>query len=64
MSKNRQVVRIALSGCDDTTVFHLSVTPADRELLERVAEASQETSQYHCMPVMLISDVEVEAGDE
>lgn len=45
-------IRIKLVGCDDTTIFEMELTEKEYELLQRVANLSEETSTYGCMPIM------------
>lgn len=46
--------RIALYGCDDSTIFRMELTDKEFELLKKVAEISVNTSTYDCMPIMEI----------
>ena len=55
-------VAVALHGCDDSTYFTVEdVTPEGLELLNRVAAASDEASDYGCQPSMTVG---VEEEDE
>ena len=45
---------ISLLGCDDTTVFDMELTAAEKDLLDKVARLSDETSDSGCMPIMTI----------
>lgn len=47
-------IQIALCGCDDTTIFEIEVTEAERALIERMCKASKDASDYGCMPTMEI----------
>lgn len=47
---------ISLVGCDDETVFDMELTEEEFNLLTRVSKLSKETSEYRCMPIMLIEE--------
>lgn len=46
---------IRLSGCDDSTAFVVDLDDTELALVQRIAERSQETSQYSCQPRMTIT---------
>lgn len=48
---------IKLYGCHDTTVFEMLLTNTEYELLKRVSEKANETSEYSCMPRMDVEEV-------
>lgn len=50
--QNQMSVEIILTGCDDTTRFHVMVDQAGLDLLRQVAEKSVKASDYACQPVM------------
>lgn len=50
---------IRLSGCDDETEFKMCLTNSEYELLKKVAEKSQETSTYICMPKMFVEGIDI-----
>lgn len=50
---------IQLVGCDDETEFKMCLTNSEYELLKKVAEKSQETSTYDCMPIMFVERIDI-----
>lgn len=49
--------KITLEGCDDSTVFEMSLTDKEYELLNRVSEKANKTSTYNCEPKMFVEEV-------
>lgn len=45
-------VRITLTGCDDSTIFNLTVDNNELNFLKVLSEKSVETSNYSCMPTL------------
>lgn len=45
---------ITLHGCDDDTLFHAELTPAQAAVVRRLAEVSQEASASDCQPTLHI----------
>jgi len=54
MQSELKLYRIALHGCDDSTIFEMELTDEEFALAERIAAKSEETSSYGCMPTMVI----------
>lgn len=50
---------IQLVGCDDETEFKMCLTSSEYELLKKVAEKSQKTSTYGCMPKMFVERIDI-----
>lgn len=50
---------ITLEGCDDATIFEMLLTDEEYNLLKKVSEKANETSEYGCMPRMYIDEVTV-----
>lgn len=46
---------IKLRGCDDGTEFGMDLSDDEAALLRRVSAASQEASDYGCMPTLVIA---------
>ena len=49
---------VSLNGCDDSTEFVVIATPEQWKFLDLLAARSFETSTYHCMPVLEVTDNE------
>lgn len=62
MQRETETYRIRLIGCDDTTEFVMDITEDEAALIRRVAEKSDETSNYGCMPTMTIEMVSSGTG--
>ncbi len=54
---------IRLSGCDDSTEFGIDLTGAEAALLKRVAELSDQVSQFACQPTLTIREGKPEADE-
>jgi len=50
--------RICLEGCDEYTVFTMTLSEQEYALLQRVSELSVKMSEYPCMPTLNIKEVE------
>ena len=46
---------IKIKGCDDSTAFGMDLSDDEAALVRRVSEASQEASDFSCMPTLLIT---------
>lgn len=55
---------IRLSGCDDRTRFRMDLDTAEIALLQRVAAASEQASQFSCQPRMAITPNPADEEDE
>ncbi len=49
--------KIALYGCDDSTIFEMGLSREEYDLLARVAKRSMEVSTYGCMPILQIEEI-------
>ena len=47
--------QIAARGCDESTEIELDLTPAEAEVVARVAVAINRASTYDCMPRLYIA---------
>lgn len=56
MSDKKRYV-ITLNGCDDDTIFEMFLDDDDYNLLKRVSEVANATSEYGCMPRMYVEEV-------
>ena len=56
----KQLINIALIGCDDSTIFDMEMTEEEYNFLQKVAEKSREVSSYSCMPIMEVSKDKVQ----
>lgn len=54
-------VDVHLVGCDETTTVSIEVSPAELQLLKRLAAVTRAASQYDCMPKMAVGDAELAA---
>lgn len=52
---------ITLHGCDDSTTITLDVAPGQHELVQRIAAATEQASQFSCMPTMTVTEHTEEA---
>jgi len=55
---------ITLHGCDDTTEIEIELTPDAAALIERIRDASHQTSTYACMPVLEIESGRLDTYDD
>lgn len=53
--------KISLWGCDDYTQFTMELTDQEADLIKRVADKSEATSSYGCMPTLTIEEVKDDA---
>ena len=44
--------RIAVYGCDDSTIIEKELTEEELKVFQSVAEEVTEASEYDCMPTM------------
>lgn len=49
MKKN---IRIDIIGCDDSTIFDITVSEDELVFLEKLCKLSKETSEYGCQPII------------
>ena len=52
--------RISVHGCDDSTTIVKELTEQEFKLIKSVADEVTETSEYLCMPRMVIEELENE----
>ncbi len=52
------VYSIKLQGCDDNTRITMNLSDDEYKLIKRLAERSEELSEYKCMPVLKIKTQE------
>ena len=50
--------RIAVYGCDDSTIIEKELTEDELKLIQAVAKEVTEASEYDCMPTMEIEVVD------
>ena len=50
--------RISVHGCDDSTIIEKELTKDELKIIKSVATEVTETSDYGCMPVMYIEELE------
>lgn len=48
------MLRVTLSGCDDSSAFDIDATEAEAAFLARVAAASLAASEYYCQPQLYV----------
>ena len=46
--------RVRVSGCDDSTAIEIELTPAEADVVRRVADSVTAASGYQCQPTMTI----------
>ena len=49
---------IIVEGCDDETIIEKDLTIDEFKLIQSVAKEITETSEYICMPIMEIKELE------
>lgn len=49
---------ISVIGCDDETIIEKDLTMSEFELIQSVAKEITEKSEYICMPIMEIKELE------
>jgi len=47
---------ITLHGCDDVTTVTLDLAPDQHKLLQAIAAATEQASQFSCMPKMTVTE--------
>lgn len=52
----RKVYEIILEGCDDETVFDMDLSDEEYELVKKISDKANETSEYSCMPRMYVKE--------
>lgn len=50
-------IKVVLSGCDDSTYIEMEVTAVEFALINRIADLSDEASEYGCQPTMYAYEV-------
>lgn len=50
--------RISVHGCDDSTIIEKELTEDELKTIQSVAAEVTETSEYGCMPIMIIEELE------
>lgn len=50
--------RILVHGCDDSTIIEKELTEDELKLIRSVAKKVTETSEYKCMPIMEVEELE------
>lgn len=50
--------RISVHGCDDSTIIERELTEDELKIIQSVAFEVTETSEYMCMPIMEVEEVE------
>ena len=48
---------ITLIGCDDITRFQMELSNEELELVKKICQKSEETSEYSCMPTMEVEEI-------
>ena len=49
--------RISVHGCDDSTIIEKELTEDELKTIRSVAAEVTETSEYGCMPIMIIEEI-------
>ena len=50
--------RISVHGCDDSTIIEKELTEDELKAIRLVAKEVTETSEYKCMPIMEVEELE------
>ena len=50
--------RISVHGCDDSTIIEKELTEDELKIIQSVASEVTETSEYGCMPIMIVEELE------
>jgi hypothetical protein len=50
--------RISVHGCDDSTIIEKELTEDELKIIKSVAKEVTETSEYGCMPIMIVEELE------
>jgi hypothetical protein len=50
--------RISVHGCDDSTIIEKELTEDELKVIQSVASEVTETSEYKCMPTMIVEELE------
>jgi hypothetical protein len=50
--------RISVHGCDDSTIIEKELTEDELKIIKSVATEVTETSEYKCMPTMIVEELE------
>ena len=50
--------RISVHGCDDSTIIEKELTEDELKIIQSVASEVTETSEYGCMPIMEVEELE------
>lgn len=50
----KEVYKVYIHGCDDTTKFNMELTKEEFELVQRLAELSEASSGYGCQPTLTV----------
>ena len=50
--------RISVHGCDDSTIIEKELTEDELKTIQLVAKEVTETSEYGCMPIMIVEELE------
>ena len=50
--------RILVHGCDDSTIIEKELTEDELKVIRLVAKEVTETSEYKCMPIMEVKELE------
>ena len=48
--------RIAIHGCDDSTIFDMDLTDTEVATVRRMVALAAETSNYSCMPTIEVEE--------
>lgn len=52
----KNVYKIYIHGCDDTTKFSMELTREEFALVQRIAALSAENSDYGCQPTLTVEE--------
>lgn len=56
--------QIRLRGCDASTRIKMELTPEEKALVDRIAEATKAASEYDCMPTLHVESPTASDDDE
>ena len=56
--KLKKKYRISVHGCDDSTIIEKELTEDELKIIKSVATEVTETSEYKCMPIMEVEELE------
>ena len=58
VGRMKKKYRILVHGCDDSTIIERELTEDELKIIKSVATEVTETSEYGCMPIMIVEEME------